>query len=150
MSNLPIISNLLLFASFIQKCLHNIKQRISRHFIYKNIGKTLVKCGWNYWIIWLHHPPITASVDWWFTAAKTTQQISICHRPQCHRLQQQRPIHTSTGPHPAATPQTPPPLPSHRRLQAESRSPASCTIADSSGNSSQKRGKQENRSWQNN
>jgi len=34
-SNLPIISNLLLFASFIQKCLQNIKQRISRHFIYK-------------------------------------------------------------------------------------------------------------------
>jgi hypothetical protein len=34
-SNLQIISNLLLFASFIQKCLQNIKQRISRHFIYK-------------------------------------------------------------------------------------------------------------------
>jgi len=34
-SNLPIISNLLLFASFIQKCLQNIKQRILRHFIYK-------------------------------------------------------------------------------------------------------------------
>jgi len=34
-SNLPIISNLLLFAYFIQKCLQNIKQRISRHFIYK-------------------------------------------------------------------------------------------------------------------
>jgi hypothetical protein len=34
-SNLPIISNLLLFASFIQKCFQNIKQRISRHFIYK-------------------------------------------------------------------------------------------------------------------
>jgi len=34
-SNLPIISNLLLFASFIQKCLQNIKQRISRNFIYK-------------------------------------------------------------------------------------------------------------------
>jgi len=34
-SNLPIIPNLLLFASFIQKCLQNIKQRISRHFIYK-------------------------------------------------------------------------------------------------------------------
>jgi len=34
-SNLPIISNLLLFVSFIQKCLQNIKQRISRHFIYK-------------------------------------------------------------------------------------------------------------------
>ncbi|KAI9382467.1 hypothetical protein POPTR_014G137550v4 [Populus trichocarpa] len=46
------------------------------------------------------------------------------------------------GPRPAETPQTPPPLPSHRRLQAESRSPASCTIADSSGHSSQKLGKQ--------
>jgi len=34
-SNLPITSNLLLFASFIQKCLQNIKQRISRNFIYK-------------------------------------------------------------------------------------------------------------------
>jgi hypothetical protein len=34
-SNLPIISNLLLFASFIQKCLQNIKQIISMHFIYK-------------------------------------------------------------------------------------------------------------------
>jgi hypothetical protein len=34
-SNLPIISYLLLFASFIQNCLQNIKQRISRHFIYK-------------------------------------------------------------------------------------------------------------------
>jgi len=34
-SNLPITSNLLLFASFIQKCLQNIKQKISRHFIYK-------------------------------------------------------------------------------------------------------------------
>jgi len=34
-SNLPIISNLLIFVSFIQKCFQNIKQRISRHFIYK-------------------------------------------------------------------------------------------------------------------
>jgi len=34
-SNLPITSNLLIFASFIQKCLQNIKKRISRHFIYK-------------------------------------------------------------------------------------------------------------------
>jgi hypothetical protein len=34
-SNLPITSNILIFASFIQKCLQNIKQRISRHFIYK-------------------------------------------------------------------------------------------------------------------
>jgi hypothetical protein len=34
-SNLLITSNLLLFASFIQKCLQNIKERISRHFIYK-------------------------------------------------------------------------------------------------------------------
>jgi len=34
-SNLPITSNLFLFASSIQKCLRKIKQRISRHFIYK-------------------------------------------------------------------------------------------------------------------
>jgi len=61
-SNLPITSNLLLFTSFIQKYLQNIKQRISRYYIYiyiyiYNIGKILVKCGWNYWIIWLHHSP---------------------------------------------------------------------------------------------
>ena len=56
----------------------------------------------------------------------------------------------STGPHPAATPQTPPPLSSHRRAQAESRSPASCAVADSSGSRSQKLGKQENRSCKHN
>jgi len=56
----------------------------------------------------------------------------------------------STGPRPAATPQTPPPLPSHRRAQAESRSPASCVVADSNDNSSQKLGKQENRSCKHN
>jgi hypothetical protein len=56
----------------------------------------------------------------------------------------------STSPRPAATPQTPPPLPSHRRAQAESRSPASCAVADSSDNSSHKLGKQENRSCKHN
>ena len=38
-SNMPITFNLLLFASFIQKCLQNIKQRISRHFTYKTWTK---------------------------------------------------------------------------------------------------------------
>jgi len=56
----------------------------------------------------------------------------------------------STGPRPAATPQTPPPLPSHHRAQAKSRSPVLCAVADSSGNSSQKLGKQENRSCKHN
>ena len=40
-----IISNLLLFASFIQKCLQNIKQIISRHFIYKTWTKHQVDVG---------------------------------------------------------------------------------------------------------
>jgi hypothetical protein len=31
---LNFISNLLIFKSYIQKCLQNIKQRLSRHFIY--------------------------------------------------------------------------------------------------------------------
>jgi hypothetical protein len=46
--------------------------------------------------------------------------------------------------------QTPLPLPSHRRAQAESQSPASCAVADSSDNRSQKLGKQENRSCKHN
>jgi hypothetical protein len=49
----------------------------------------------------------------------------------------------STGPRPAATPQTPQPLPSHRRAQAESRSPVSCAITVSNGNRSQEVGKKE-------
>jgi len=28
----------------------------------KNIGKTLVKCGWNYRIIWLHHMPSARAI----------------------------------------------------------------------------------------
>ena len=39
-SNLSIMSNLLLFESQTQKCLQNIKQRISSHFIYKTQQNT--------------------------------------------------------------------------------------------------------------
>ena len=59
------------------------------------------------------------------------QQIFIYHRPQCHRLQQRQRIHASTGPRPAATPQT---LSLHRRSQAKSQSHVSCAIAVSSDN----------------
>jgi hypothetical protein len=69
-SNLPVTSNLLVFASFIQKCLQNIKQRISRHFIYKNIGKILVKWGWNYRIIWLHQS-CSLILSWWYPDLKS-------------------------------------------------------------------------------
>ena len=46
-SNLSIISNLLLFESYIQKCLQNKKQRISRHFIYKTQAKYQVNMDKN-------------------------------------------------------------------------------------------------------
>jgi len=57
------------------------------------------------------HKPITASTDWWFTATKATQQIFICHRPQCHHLQQpQQVAHASSSksssvvaPHPVSS-----------------------------------------------
>nr|TKS10466.1 hypothetical protein D5086_0000083160 [Populus alba] len=69
-------------------------------------------------------PPITASADWWFTAAKATQQISICHRPQCHRLQKQHRIHASTGPRPqrhqSPFPRTAGPKQNHRSTSLES------------------------------
>jgi len=61
------------------------------------------------------------------------------HHPQCPHLQQQ---HRINRPHPAATPQTPPPLSSHCRSQAESQTHFSCA-AISSGNKLQKARKKE-------
>jgi hypothetical protein len=68
----------------------------------------------------LLQPPLTRTLQ--------QQHQSQCHHPQCPRLQQRQRINASTGPRPAATPQTPQPLPSHRRAQAESRSPVSYAI----------------------